>query len=376
MQRRFWLTFVSISLTQFAPHPVTAAESSRPLSVDGVVRFRSFDRGNHAVIDEEHSFRWRGVSCKWNLKLSLPNDKAYDYHVVTYDGDRLFAVTSLESVARRLRAEGSGGGANDFTAVLLRSPVPRLLEGHPAASVWLTYGSGCYLGSRTNDLAEPPFSLSATRDSLQTGAEWLLHFENEWVTREGGITSHLIYWDTMPGSPDGRRWTNATYTLLGSVDVSGQVVPTNSALRILSMPIDGPQRVLYEYNLNATSVSVSEPITISSPHIPGTAIVSDGRFARDPATPGMVTYMRKGSFPTDAEVRGMPDFGPMVAANKEMAGRLRLIDLGTSGKPTGSRFRSILSLLTGTLVVVCSLLILFKNKKSRKKTNTHRGQIS
>ena len=371
MRNVFCFTLAIMALAKLAPFLVNGAESARPLLVDGTVRFRSFARDNRAVIDEIHSFQWRGVGCKWTLNLSLDRDKIFDYHVLTYDGDMLFAVSSLESANERARAKGEDAGS-DFTAVVLRSAVPRLLEGHEAASIWLTYGSGCYLGSRTNDLAEPPYSMSDSRRSLPTGAEWLLHFTNKWLDRENGVTSEVAYWDTMPGSRSLGFVTNAIYTVLGSSEVDGKVVPTNSVLRIFSIPgIDGPQRLLYEYDLSANSISVKDSIVIPLAKLPGVAFVSDFRFAQDPATPWNVHYNRRGAFPTEEEVRALPMFETQMADNRRnLAALARLDRRDRSGIPRLGVW-PILVLLTAALGGFSLWISL--NKRKRKQLERPNG---
>lgn len=365
------------TLVTFYTHPLHThayAPQAEDLEVKGKVRFRSFDQKRVAVIDEWHSFSLIIHGCTWSARLELHPDNSYDYHEVAFDGSTVYAYSPMLAAINRLRDEDRGAGPNEAAANVVRSPVPRLPSVHALSPVWIAFASRCYFADRT-DNAELPIVFSRNGETSDLAASVKCPFHIEWLAQQNTFPESITFFSKSVFNPQSPTLeTNTVYSVQQSKILGSMMVPVTATLQSFVKFPDEPYRQLVEYNLIAESVSTNNVPPIKMPVLSLVTAVGDFRFARD-ANGAMMTYVRRGSFPTDDQVRRHPDYEGEVKSQR-LASQAVAESKAILAKRDISRRFPLWLMVSGSLSLVTLLVIVklrsgITNKRTKARALVH-----
>jgi len=248
----------------------------------------------------------------WFLRLEPKTAEPFDLIEAAYDGVQVYCVTMLETAAKKEIHKHPEllGKLPLANAWIYNGHILHIPHVHWAGPIWLAYGSGTYLKSRTNNMIEPVTTLSVGGVEYDPLARFLQKAEWELATVAPFLPTKVIYYADgvirVRGVEAGRfpppfdnGFTNAIYEVIAFTNISGLAFPRVAVLTVFSPKITGvPQRnlrVINQYTIELSQAGLSTYGATFVPQLPDKCVVTDGRLQDEVGT---LTYFSEGFWPT------------------------------------------------------------------------------
>jgi hypothetical protein len=336
--------------------------------VTGQLQYRqaSFNRGVYRGIETE-SFQYTATvdGDKWFFHVTTSENPVatFDYCDVSYDGDTLYYIRSLQSWVEDQIAVGKSVGSNTAMGIVGKMPVPAVSVNHEIGPIWLTYASAQYFsGLRPGEMALCPLTRGIGPNSVTKTID---HYKQKVQVTPGdsspAIPSKVIFLESNMSGVLGNGLTNATFEILSYTNLGTLKLPMRSIVKIFLFyrepgKTNTTLMVGHEYELTTDSVVVPSTRTKFEPRVSGTLHTSDLRFKDDKRQPlGVFFYYHKNSWYSESAARKLPEY------KRAIFERYR----GTQLMSASAAMRAIIVVL---VFVIPPLVFFWTLKRRRLKT--------
>lgn len=282
---------------------------AQELQLQGSAKMRMYMPSGATQEQSTVSFTMSVKGCNWMIRFVRDEGtnaaNANDYEEASFDGVNVYYLCNFAKKLERQRKAGDKLDApNVATARAYKGEVFHYRMAAEVGPIWLTYASGCYFASRTNDQVEPPMVFDG--DGVMYGpakhpklhARWSLSdsrpsFPIRVTYLSGGeIQTARGVWKRPP--PYDMGFTNSTYEVEAFTNSGGLMVPCRSCLKIFRMRAGATASAdlapFVEYQVRLTGVAHSIHVTSFQPEIPGVTVIEDARV-------GQLTYYATNGWP-------------------------------------------------------------------------------
>jgi hypothetical protein len=308
----------------------SALAEAQEWSFSGLAKVRMYSPGR----TQEQStvlFTVKTRGCDWLVRFVRDEGtnaaNASDYEEASFDGTNVYYLCNFKEKLERQRRAGDKFKAPNVA-------VGRAYQGElfhhrmalEVGPIWLTYASGCYFRSRTNDQVEPAMLFDGSGITYgppkhpKLSARWALTDSSpSFPVRVAYFSSGEIQ------SPNGRvarprpynaGFTNAIYQVEAFTNMGGLMIPCRSSLKVFKMRADATANtdlaLFVEYRVDLTNIVRSIDITSFQPEIPGVTLLEDARF-------GQLNYFASNGWPEVSTLQTGAYFTAVRNINKRQA---------------------------------------------------------
>jgi len=245
---------------------------------------------------------------QWCLRATEHREKGvvetniFDYIESGYDGDSVYEVHSMETIAR-----ANPDTANVAVATISKGSVPSDAD-TLVKNLWLGLASHCYFASASSKWLYPLFLGRQTAAAV----DGRFAVKGFWSTLPGspGLPSKVVYTfafdgklrNTAPNVTDLSNRTNVIMTALSQRTDDGLVLPAKYKTEAYS-----PEgRLTYETDVEVESATNVVTLRVFRPTLPGPTAISDFRLDQGDASAAPVTYISTNWLTVEKAVRFHP----------------------------------------------------------------------
>ncbi len=357
-----WTSSICAVLLAFHLLPSVAAQE---FCVEGTVKRLAY-LGGQTYRGPNSSFSMNVNGCNWFVRARKDQGKyGSDYEEVSYDGTNVYVLLNNKSDVEKQLQMGAKLGPDIAAAKVYRGEVCNLFEVEEVGPIWLTYASGCYFKSRTNDFVEAAI-MQDPISGVQFGppthskmrAHWTLSDSNPSfpVRVDYYSEGHVMVRGkavSLP-RPYDAGLTSAVYQAGAFTNYLGLDIPLTSSLKIFKMRTNAVANtdldLIIEFHVELTNVAQRAASFISQPRIPGITLVKDFRDSRG----GVLVYYATNNWPTETEI--------LTGSYFEEIRRLN-----TSPHVPGGALPSVVRVVLILLVFVPAMIYLVNKHLARKR---------
>ncbi len=240
----------------------------------------------------------------------------FDYKELACDGTNVYFIGSMKRAVEEQRKRGYPVAGNVATGIQYKGHVCSSFLVKDACAIWLTYASGSYFASRTNNLVEPPMCQDSVSGAMFGPSAGHLTVPASWVLTESRpqFPAEVAYFNDgtrlMRKGPPVRLdqpyeagFTTAQYKVEAFTNIAGLRVPSASILRQFRMKTDAKSNsdlyLVSEVRVRLTRTDALERTADFSfqPRFPGITFVSVPDVAR------AAGYMASNRWASEQEAR-------------------------------------------------------------------------
>ena len=348
------------------------AFSATPLvfSAQGMVRTTVYNGTGTETTD--YPFTVSVSNNLWFMRITdVQNKTVTGYFEIGYNGQRTYYLDYQEGWAQAAaQRRGTGGAENVAVGIIGPQEVPHFPMAPQAGAIWLAYASSRYFDAATASSRVQPAASQLVLYGRNVQPNSFALQQAFWSRRPeppGALVSAVYLDDGLAGLRNGQpvKWpapldagfTNAIYTALEYTNVGTFSLPTRATLTSFSpQPVDTELRVVRKFSYDIVTTNLTKNFLHTGdfrPQFPGKTYLNDMRFS----TPGYDLYVNyyvdDGHWPTDAEVKKMPEYAAAVAH----ASQIRI----ASNRPAAKVSRPVVWLVLGLLTALP--VFFFKQKR-------------
>jgi len=260
--------------------------------------------------------------CKWLLRFTRDEGtnsaNARDYEEASYDGENIYYLSNIRSAVERQRHKGKKLPSNIATGQIYKGEVFAMRIADEVGPIWLSYASGCYFATRSNEFVEPAmvfdgagFHYGPPRH-LKVPARWKLTKDNPKFPisvnyLNEGIVNSPTGSVSLPSSYIG--FTSAVYRVLSITNFNGLEIPDRTSLTLYRPHNTAEQLTSFvEYCVRLESVGFHSVAKSFQPVLPGITVVADHRM-------GDLIYSAEKGWPTLEQLKNDPYFQELRRIN-------------------------------------------------------------